>query len=175
MKRKINIKSKKLVLSDFQEDDISDKYLSWLNDPEVVQFSRQRFIDHDFLSSKKYLESFVSSNNLFISIKLLKVNKMIGTMTVYFSEPNNADVGILIGDKSEWGKGYGKDAWNTLLTWLENELNIIKITAGTLSSNIGMLKVFKESGMLLQSAKKNHEKLDNKAVEVLYFSRFKNK
>ena len=175
MKRKINIKSKKLVLSDFQEDDISDKYLSWLNDPEVVQFSRQRFINHDFLSSKKYFESFVSSNNLFISIKLHKVNKMIGTMTVYFSEPNNADIGILVGDKSEWGKGYGKDAWNTLLIWLENELNIAKITAGTLSSNIGMLKVFRESGMSLESAKNSYENLNNKAVDVLYFSRFKNK
>ena len=173
MKRKINIKRKKLVLSDFQEDDISDKYLSWLNDPEVVQFSRQRFIKHDFLSSKKYFESFVSSNNLFISIKLHKVNKMIGTMTVYFSEPNNADVGILIGDKSEWGKGYGKDAWNTLLTWLENELNIFKITAGTLSPNIGMLKVFRESGMLLESTIKNHVNLNKKTVDVLYFSRFK--
>ena len=173
MKRKINIKSKKLVLSDFQEDDISDKYLSWLNDPEVVQFSRQRFIKHDFLSSKKYFESFVSSNNLFISIKLHKVNKMIGTMTVYFSEPNNADVGILIGDKSQWGKGHGKDAWNSLLMWLENELNIVKITAGTLASNIGMLNVMKESGMSLE-AKKTHETIDSKSIDILYFSRFKN-
>ena len=149
MTNKINIKGEKVALSNFQEIDITDKYLSWLNDPEVVQYSRQRFIDHDFLSSKKYFESFTESKNLFISIKLLKDNQMIGTMTVYFSTHNTADVGILIGDKSQWGKGYGKDAWNSLLMWLENELNIVKITAGTLASNIGMLNVMKESGMSL--------------------------
>ena len=98
---------------------------------------------------------------------------MIGTMTVYFSTHNTADVGILIGDKSQWGKGYGKDAWNSLLMWLENELNIVKITAGTLASNTGMLKVIKESGMSLE-AKKTHETIDSKSIDILYFSRFKN-
>ena len=173
MTNKINIKGEKVALSNFQEIDITDKYLSWLNDPEVVQYSRQRFIDHDFLSSKKYFESFTESKNLFISIKLLKDNQMIGTMTVYFSTHNTADVGILIGDKSQWGKGHGKDAWNSLLMWLENELNIVKITAGTLASNIGMLNVMKESGMSLE-AKKNHETIDSKPIDILYFSRFKN-
>ena len=98
---------------------------------------------------------------------------MIGTMTVYFKNHNAVDVGIMIGDKSKWGRGYGKDAWNSLLVWLENELNIVKITAGTLASNIGMLKLIKESGMLLESIKKNHEIIDNISVDVLYFSKFK--
>ena len=173
MTKKINIQGKKVILSNFQETDISKQYLNWLNDPEVVKFSRQRFINHDFFSSKNYFDSFIGSKNLFISIKLSEGNQMIGTMTVYFKNHNAVDVGIMIGDKSKWGRGYGKDAWNSLLVWLENELNIVKITAGTLASNTGMLKLIKESGMLLESIKKNHEIVDNISVDVLYFSKLK--
>ena len=52
MTKKINIQGKKVILSNFQETDISKKYLNWLNDPEVVKFSKQRFINHDFLVQK---------------------------------------------------------------------------------------------------------------------------
>ena len=175
MKKELLIKGKFIKLSKFQKEDISEKYIGWLNDEEVVKYSNQRFIKHNFLSSKKYLKSFLGSKNLFLSIKLSKNNKMIGTMTAYFSFHNTVDVGIMIGDKFEWGKGYGKDAWNALLLWLEEDLHIRKITAGTLASNVGMLKLIKDSGMLLEATKKDHEMIGNQAVDILYFCKFNKK
>jgi [ribosomal protein S5]-alanine N-acetyltransferase len=174
MNSKLVIKGKFVTLSSFQKDDISRKYLSWLNDKEVVKFSNQRFVNHNILSSKKYLKSFSGSNNLFLSIKLTENNQMIGTMTAYFSFHNTVDVGIMIGEKSLWGNGYGKDAWNTLLFWLEKELNVRKITAGTLASNKGMLKLMKQSAMSLEATKKDHEMLNNQPEDALYFCKFNN-
>ena len=172
MNSKLIIKGKFVTLSRFQKNDISKKYLSWLNDKEVVRYSNQRFIDHTLISSKKYLKSFSGSKNLFLSIKLNEDNQMIGTMTAYFSFHNTVDVGIMVGEKSLWGMGYGKDAWNALLFWLEKEFNVRKITAGTLASNRGMLKLIKQSGMSLEATKKDHEMLNNQPEDVLYFCKF---
>ena len=174
MKSKLTIKGKFVTLSNFQENDISKEYLSWLNNKEIVKYSNQRFINHNLLSSKKYLKSFTGSKNLFFAIKLNENNQMIGTMTAYFSFHNTVDVGIMIGEKSLWGKGFGKDAWNTLLLWLEKEINVRKITAGTLASNLGMLKLMEGSGMTHEATKKNHEMLNNQPEDVLYFCKFNN-
>ena len=175
MNNELKIQGQAVILSNFLQKDISDNYLSWLNDSEVVQYSNQRFNNHTFLTATKYFESFIGSNNLFISIKLAKNNQMIGTMTAYFSPHNTVDVGIMIGDKSKWGKGYGKDAWNSLLLWLKNEQNIRKITAGTVAINTGMLKLIEASGMKLEAVKKDHEIVNNNVVDILYFSKFNEK
>ena len=108
-------------------------------------------------------------------IKTKKGNKSIGTMTAYFNMHHGVvDIGILIGDTLEWSKGYGQDAWNTLISWLIELDSIRKITAGTVSCNFGMLNIIKKSGMVLEATKIKHELISKKEVDVLYFCKFKN-
>jgi len=172
MAKKFKIKGKHVVLSNFAEEDITDSYINWLNDSDVIKFSNQRFIKHDYLSCKKYFDSFNNSENLFISIKLTGSNKMIGTMTAYFSHHQTVDVGIMIGEKSKWGKGYGSDAWKTLLQWLKENNNIRKITAGTLAINFEMLKLLEDSGMHLEAVRKSQEVVNGKAEDILLYAIF---
>ena len=47
-----------IYLLPFENSDITSEYISWLNDPEVVRFSNQRFIRHTIKSSQIYLKSF---------------------------------------------------------------------------------------------------------------------
>ena len=172
MTKKLRIEGKHVILSNFLEEDITDIYLNWLNDPEVVKFTAQRFIKNDYLSCKKYFDSFKGTNNLFFTIKLAKSNQMIGTMTAHFSLHGTVDVGIMIGEKSKWSHGYGKDSWNTLLLWLTDKMNIRKITAGTLAINFGMQKLCEDSGMILEAVKKDHHIVDNKTVDFFYYCKF---
>jgi len=51
----------------------------------------------------------------------------------------------------EWRFGF--DAWNSLMRWAFCNLCIRKITAGTLSSNIGMQKIMEKYGMMLKGRK----------------------
>ena len=161
-------------LSIFTENDITDDYLAWLNDSIVMKFSNQRFLNHDIASSKKYFLSFKNTDNLFILIRTKDEGKSIGTMTAYFNFNHGVvDLGILIGNTSVWGKGYGQDAWNTLTSWALDLDAIRKITAGTLSCNFGMLKIFERSGMSLEAAKKKQEVIDSVEFDVHYFCKFK--
>ena len=65
----LNIVGNIVQLRSFVESDISDTYISWLNDKEVVRYSNQRFLNHTVESSRNYLKSFLDSNNIYMAIE----------------------------------------------------------------------------------------------------------
>ena len=56
------IKSSRLTLKFFSEENVTTEYLSWLNNPKVVKYSNQRFKEHDYDSSICYFKSFFKGN-----------------------------------------------------------------------------------------------------------------
>lgn len=163
----------KVLLRPFLGSDITPEYVSWLNDPEVVRHSNQRFIQHTESSCRAYWESFLNTPNLFISVRTLAVDIPVGTMTAYVSLPHETvDIGILIGRKSVWGSGVGQDAWNTLVNWFIEQLRIRKVTAGTLSSNIAMLRLMECSGMHCEAIRPKQELLDGVPVDIHYYGKY---
>jgi ribosomal-protein-alanine N-acetyltransferase len=158
----------------FEENDITKEYISWLNDPEVVKHSNQRFMVHSYESCKSYYESFLNSDNLFFVISHNETNEVLGTMTVYFSiNHSTADIGIMVGNKDFWGMGLGEEAWKGLMEFLLNELNIRKVTGGTLSSNKGMIRIFEKVGMMPDGVRKDHEIINGIPHDIVYFAKFR--
>lgn len=164
----------KVVLKWFCESDISERYLGWLNDPRVVEFSNQRFRKHDRQSAHAYLSSFDGTDNLFLSVRERNSGEAIGTMTVYVSRHHQtADVGIMLGAQSVWGRGYGQDAWATLVDWLIDEVGLRKVTAGTLACNKGMVKLMERSGMLHEATRRQQELVNGRPEDIVYHARFR--
>lgn len=62
-----------------------------------------------------------------------------------------ADLGILIGEKKEWGKGYGGEAFGLVLKVLLQDATIRKITAGAMSANKGMINLACGCGMKIEA------------------------
>jgi ribosomal-protein-alanine N-acetyltransferase len=163
----------KVKLARFTEEDITDDYIGWLNDPVVTRFSNQRFLCHDRESCRRYLASFAGTANLFVSIRRLDHDRPIGTMTAYVSPHHGtADIGILIGDRSVWGQRYGQDAWDTLLRFLARLPGMRKLSCGTLACNEPMVRLAERSGMELEGCRRAQELVDGEPVDVLYFARF---
>ena len=93
-------------------------------------------------TSKAYLASFTNTSNLYLKIIECKTRRVIGSMTVYFDiSATIADIGILIGNKSVWGKGYGLRAWVVLMDYLFKQTNA-KITGGCDVDNLKMISIF---------------------------------
>ncbi len=167
------LQGKKVLLTQFTAFDIDETYIAWLNDPDVVRFSNQRFLKHDRENCLCYLASFHGSENLFISVRSLSDDRPVGTMTAYVSKYHGTvDVGIMIGHKSVWGSGYGQDAWDTLTNWLLKRGDIRKLTAGTLACNTGMIKIMERSGMHHEATRKEQEIVNKQAVDILYYAKF---
>jgi [ribosomal protein S5]-alanine N-acetyltransferase len=168
-----SLKGNKIVLKPFLVADINDFYISWLNNQEIVKFSNQRFLVHTRFSCLDYQASFENTDNLFISIRRLSDDSLIGTLTAYIaSHHGTVDMGIIIGDQSIWGMGYGLDAWVTMSNWLLGRKNVRKITAGTLACNHGMIKLMERSGMILEATRKAQEIVDGRPVDMLHYAQF---
>lgn len=162
-----------VVLADFRVRDISRSYLEWLNDPEVVRFSRQRFHRHGRLSSLKYVIRFPPFPSRFFLIRETSSGLAVGTLTVFVDQRNGvADIGILIGEKSRWGSGLGMDAWRTALSHVAELPTVRKITAGCISENTAMIRIMESSGMHLEANRKDHEVFEQRLVDVRLYALF---
>jgi ribosomal-protein-alanine N-acetyltransferase len=174
-RRSFPLRGQGIELRLFGEQHINEQYLGWLNDPEVVRYSNQRLRRHDDASSRVYLQSFQGGGNLFLAVCLSHSGKFVGTMTAYFSVPHEtADMGILIGDRSCWGQGVGKDAWSTLMSLLLESGKVRKVTGGTLRCNVGMVNVMSKTGMSLDGVRVGQELVEGVPQDVLYYARFRN-
>lgn len=167
----IHLEGARVTLDSFTQADIGDAYVGWLNDPEVVRFSNQRFRTHSAESCRAYLASFAGSDNLFLAIRRREDGAHIGTMTVYRSIPHGtADVGIMVGERG--GGGYGQDAWDTLLGWLLGRGDIRKVTAGTLACNTGMVRLMQRSGMTLEGTRRAQELVEGEPQDIVLYGKF---
>jgi RimJ/RimL family protein N-acetyltransferase len=164
---------RKVKLTPFGEADITDEYIGWLNDPVVTRFSNQRFVKHDYDSCRRYLASFEGTPNLFLCVRRIEDERPIGTMTACLApQHGTADMGILIGERSAWGQGYGRDAWETLADFLLKQPGMRKITCGTLACNEAMIRLAERWGMQLEGRRAAHELVEGEPVDILYFARF---
>ena len=59
-----------------------------------------------------------------------------------------------------------------MMNYLLKKKFIRKVTGGTLSCNKGMIKIFKRAGMVLDGVRKNHELVNNKPYNIVYYAKF---
>jgi len=140
----------------------------WLNEPKNTQFSEQRWRKHTVSSCSKY----ILDCTYFWVINAVEIDKYIGTISVHLDEPNRvAEIGILI-DHTYGGKGYGTQAWSEVQRWLL-ESGVRKVTAGCMSVNTPMVKIFKKTGMTFECERKGHFLKDGHPVNAVYYVRWK--
>ena len=172
--RTLQLGGPRLRLEPVVEDMLGPEYLAWLNDPQVTRFSNQRWRTHTVDSARAYLASFEGTSNRFLAVYLAADDRMIGTMTAYISEAHGtADMGLMIGDRSCWGQGYGLEAWSTLMGHLLGPLALRKVTGGCVRGNVGMRIIMERSGMQLEAVRQRQEIVDGVEQDVLYFARFR--
>jgi len=168
------ITGRQVNLERFNISCITSEYLSWLCDPVVVRYSNQRFKQHTQQTCLDYLQAFSTSPNLFLAIRLLGSHRLVGTMTAYVAVPHGtADIGLMIGDRSHWGKGLGLDAWQTLMSYLLSGGFVRKVTGGTLGCNIGMIRIMERSGMLLEAVRSKQQIVEDEAQDEHLYAKFR--
>lgn len=146
----------------------------WLNDPHVTKFSEQRHRLHSIKSQMDYIDSFVWPDLLF-SVTLNGLP--IGTISAHTDIPNRvADIGILLGDMTQWGHGYGTEAWIAVMDHLFN-MGIRKVTGGCMDANKAMINIFQKAGMREEARRKDQfilrGKPDSEFVDAVYWAKFK--
>jgi RimJ/RimL family protein N-acetyltransferase len=169
------LETPRLTVVPFSERYLTQRYVDWLADPEVVRFSEQRWRTHTLASCRGYWESFAGTPNEFWAI-VAKDPALghVGNLNAYVEERHGvADVGILLGERAVWGKGYGTEAWVAVMRHLFETRGMRKITAGTVSSNVGMLRIMERAGMVEDGRRARQYVYDGEVVDVVYAAAFR--
>ena len=160
----------RLEIEPFTAAHITSRYVSWLNDPDVVRYSEQRHRTHTEESCHLFLKTFKKSPNFFSAV-LAKDTAVghVGNITVTVDPANSvADMAILIGEKPAWGKGYGSEAWSEVMRELFEGCGIRKVTAGTMSENEGMLAIMRKTGMVEDGQRHRHFIYDGREINLVH-------
>ena len=152
---------------------VENKYVpeivGWLNDPSVVKFSEQRFLKHTTETQRDYMEQMLGHVYLGVFLDVA----IIGTISAYIDRYNLvANMGILIGDKACWGKGYGFKAWSWLTQLLFADSKLRKVEAGCMASNVGMMAICQKAGMVEEGRQEGHFMCSKGVTDLVHWGKF---
>lgn len=168
------LETARLRIEPFEERHIDERYVGWLNDPQVVRFSEQRFRTHTLDSCRHYWQSFADTPNYFWAMMAKeRAPCHIGNLNAYVDlRQGVADLGILIGERETWGQGYGLEAWCAICHFLFDQEGIRKISAGCLSVNLAMVGIMKRAGMVPDGVRTNHHLFEGRPVDIVHAALF---
>ena len=132
-----------------KEKDLEGNWYSWLNDPVVTKYQDKGIKPQTKELQEKYYNYVMKSeNDVIFAICDKKSEKHIGSVGLHKINwiHHSAELGIMIGEKEYWGKGYGKKVWNLISGYGFNVLNLHRIYAFIINKNISSVKSAKASG-----------------------------
>lgn len=144
--------------------DVTTRYVSWLNDPDVNQYLEVRWRRHTIETVREDVQYLLDSSRDMLfgiftkpqiihigNVKLSEVNLRYGT----------AEIGFLIGESNFWGKGYASEAVRSVCDWAFEEAGIQKVTAGAYAQNIGSRKTLEKVGFVEEGVLRSQVVLDS--------------
>lgn len=164
------LEGERLYLRGVTSEDVTDAYLRWMNDPEVTRYLESRF----FPQTKEGIRSFVESlqgdrDNAFFAIVLKEGDRHIGNIKL---GPINwlhrlGEIGLMIGEKDTWGKGYAAEAIRLITDYAFRHLNLHKVTAGCYGSNQGSARAFERAGFTVEGLRPQHFFCEGEYVDFI--------
>jgi hypothetical protein len=137
-----------IILKEFSKKNITQNYISWLNNKNLMKYSRHKKTTFDYEICKNFYKKMKVKKNLFFAIYLNKLH--IGNIVAYLDlVKKKAEISILT---TRANTGFA--ACKKIITILK-KLKINKIYCGTNKKNIKMKRLCKKLNMKTYKKNKN--------------------
>lgn len=144
-------KGSKIQLREYRKEDVPQA-LAYVNDPEVKRLLTPGIpFLYTLEDELKWYDSLTALKDTYnFAIETLEDKRYIGGCGINSVDWKNsvALVGIFIGDKALWGKGYGTDAMNTLVKFIFEQMNIRKVKLNVYAFNERAVKSYEKCGFV---------------------------
>jgi RimJ/RimL family protein N-acetyltransferase len=109
-------------------------------------------------------------NNLFFSIRTLKEDRLVGEIGLDGIQYNHGDafLGIGLGDREDWGKGYGSDAMRLILRYAFHELNLYRVSLNVFEYNPRAIHAYEKLGFVHEGRVRQFLNREGKRWDLLY-------
>lgn len=167
---------KKVRLREYKKEDVQQAQ-KYINDPEVKRLLHPGIpYPYTYEDELKWFESLSATKDTYtFAIETLIDKKYIGGCGVNKIDWKNsvAEVGIFIGDKSYWGRGYGTDAMKVLVGFVFQQMNINKIKLNVYSFNERAIKSYLKCGFVKEGILRQEIYKDGKYYDAIIMGMLK--
>ncbi|MDA8229877.1 MAG: GNAT family protein [Magnetospirillum sp.] len=156
----------KIFLGPLLAEDAAPMF-EWANDVSLAHLNGPyrpiSWVDH----ANAFSQVGKDPSKVVFSIRRTSDRRLVGYLQIVNIHPafRSADIGILIGDERERGKGYGTEAMRRALAFCWNELNLIRVALLVFGDNPHAVALyrkvgFEHEGTLRQAAYVNGRHVD---------------
>jgi RimJ/RimL family protein N-acetyltransferase len=124
-------------------------WTAWFNDLEVtIPLGDEAYLPSTLLSESETLQDVLKHRRYVFSIVDLETDGLIGRCLLFDVDQVNrrAMLGIALGEKEYWDRGFGRDASRLLLDCAFNLLNLNNVMLDTFSFNERALACYRKVG-----------------------------
>jgi RimJ/RimL family protein N-acetyltransferase len=152
----------KTVLKEFTREHLHDeRYFRWLRDIDVAVgiYRVEYLLPLTFQSVEAYVNSVLASGtDCFFAVHDKKTDEFVGTQRIGHIDwrAGTGDIGVLIGAREHWSKGYATDAVRSACRYSFDVLSLRRLTGGTPASNAGMRRCFEKVGFKEEGCRRSH-------------------
>lgn len=145
----ITLVGDKVRLRPIRRDDLP-AFFAWLNDPEVFRHLGLARPPVSLADEEGWLADIAAEEDSFCwAIETLD-GQLLGDirLSLWDDDDVTAELGIMIGNKAEWGKGYGTDAICTVLRHAFRDLGLHRVELTTDEDNTRGIRCFEKCGFV---------------------------
>ncbi|MCK6442381.1 GNAT family N-acetyltransferase [Elstera cyanobacteriorum] len=158
------LETPQLWLRSLDDQAATGPYLTWMQDPDILRFLEARFSQH----TPDSLTGFIKSMNqnpdaLLLGMFLKDDGRHVGNIKLgpVSREHLRGDIGLLIGDKSVWGRGLATEAITALTRYGFDSLNLNRLYAGCYGGNEGSVRAFVKAGWQVEGRLPRYWRLED--------------
>jgi RimJ/RimL family protein N-acetyltransferase len=170
-----NLFTGKLVrLAGIDPDEVSKAFAQWNRDSEY-----QRLLDsdpprlHSVKATKDWLDKQIKDEletTFWFAMRALEDDRLLGDidLTVINWGSRDAFLGIGIGERAFWGKGYGSDALQVVLRYAFLELNLRRVTLNVFEYNQRAVRTYEKAGFRSEGRVRQAMQREGHRYDILY-------
>lgn len=143
---------------------------AWMNDLSVtVPLGDEVYVPISLERMAGEIEDAIRRQEHIFSIIDCATDQLIGRCMLFSIDPVNCSsmLGIVIGEKAFWGRGYGQEATRLLLHYAFNLLNLHSVMLGTFSFNERAQAAYRRVGFSEIGRRRDARIIGGKAYDVV--------
>lgn len=153
-----------------REPEDEPQYHAWLNDPEVTEHLALRYpVSHLFERDFLQMDKGPSYGRAAFAVETLADGKLIGSTSLNAASPENrsAELGIFVGDKAYWDRGYGTDIVRTICRFGFEMMNLHRIQLEVFAPNARARSVYEKVGFREEACRRGGRFENGRYLDVV--------
>ena len=142
-----------VLLRPLERADLNQRYLSWLNDPEVTRYTEAGMFPSTVEDLENYYRGVTGSkSDVILAVVDKESGRHIGNVKLgpIHWVHRSATFGILIGEKECWGKGVGLEATRLMVEYGLQRLNLHRVDLGVFAEHEAAVRCYKKAGFRVE-------------------------